>query len=264
MKLLAKDLSTGQSAALTKIDVDSSTGDVTTLGVINGIGMELPAQGTQPANLSKGVWINTSNQLRFYNGTTDYEVAHSGTALAGGVTGTLGATVVGNDTHYHSNSFLSGVPGAGIDTTAIHSGDSAGGDLGGTYPTNITVTKSTAAFTVGTLLQLHDFGAGASGASATGDMWISDPSASMKVLNYWDASAGVGKIVVDNTTAFVGDVTGTYGATLVSKIQGDDVYASIAPTDGQVLTWDNGNSRWDAATPSGGSTYYKTLDATAD
>lgn len=31
-----------------------------------------------------------------------------------------------------------------------------------------------------------------------------------------------------------------------------DVFTSIAPTDGQVLTWDDGNSRWDAADPTGG------------
>jgi hypothetical protein len=36
-----------------------------------------------------------------------------------------------------------------------------------------------------------------------------------------------------------------------SDIRGDDVYASIAPADGELLTWDNGNSRWDAVAPSG-------------
>jgi len=30
---------------------------------------------------------------------------------------------------------------------------------------------------------------------------------------------------------------------------------TMTPTDGQVLTWDNANSRWDAATPSGGGSY---------
>jgi hypothetical protein len=33
-----------------------------------------------------------------------------------------------------------------------------------------------------------------------------------------------------------------------------DVYDSMAPTDGQVLTWDNANSRWDAADAAGGVT----------
>ena len=36
--------------------------------------------------------------------------------------------------HTHGNGDLTGVPGAAIDTTAIHSGDAAGGVLGGTYP----------------------------------------------------------------------------------------------------------------------------------
>ena len=184
MKLLAKDLSTGVTNALTKIDVDDSTGDMTTLGVVNGIGMELPSQGTRPTNLSKGVWVNTSNELRFYDGASDYEVAHSGTALAGDVTGTLGATVVGDDTHNHSNTTLTGVPGNGIDTSAIHSGDSTGGDLSGTYPTNLTVVK----------------------------------------------------------------------------IQGNDVLSGT-PSDGQVLTWVNANTRWEATDPSGGATYYQIADS---
>jgi len=34
-----------------------------------------------------------------------------------------------------------------------------------------------------------------------------------------------------------------------AKIQGDDIYASITPTDGQHLEWDDGNSRWDAQDP---------------
>jgi len=48
-----------------------------------------------------------------------------------------------------------------------------------------------------------------------------------------------------------------------------DVYSSIAPTDGQLLTWDNDNSRWDAADApvslpdqSGNSGKYLTTDGT--
>jgi len=39
---------------------------------------------------------------------------------------------------------------------------------------------------------------------------------------------------------------------------------TMSPSDGQVLTWDNGNSRWDAATPSAGgdSVNFETLAAT--
>lgn len=38
-----------------------------------------------------------------------------------------------------------------------------------------------------------------------------------------------------------------------TEIQGDDIYSSISPTDGQVLTWDAANSRWDADDAAGSS-----------
>ena len=186
MKILAKDLSDGQDKAVTAVDV-TTAGLMTTANVYSSIGLDLTTQSSRPANVGQGLWLNNSNELRFYDGSSDYALAHSGTTLVGDVTGTLGATVVGNDSHTHANSTLTGVPGAAIDTTALHSGDSIGGDLSGTYPTNI----------------------------------------------------------------------------VVEKIQGDQVYASIAPTDGQVLTWDNANSRWDASTPVSGVTTLAALSDTA-
>jgi len=140
MKILAKDLSDGQNKAVTNVDV-TTAGLVTTANVFSGLGLDLTTQSSKPANVGQGLWLNNSNELRFYDGSSDYEVAHSATALVGDVTGTLGATVVGNDSHTHANGTLTGVPGAAIDTTALHSGDSTGGDLSGTYPTNIAVDK---------------------------------------------------------------------------------------------------------------------------
>lgn len=44
-----------------------------------------------------------------------------------------------------------------------------------------------------------------------------------------------------------GDLSGTYPTPTVDKIQGTDVNNAIAPNNGDVLTWDGPNSRWDAA-----------------
>lgn len=145
MKVLTKDLSTGLNTAIASVDL-TAAGFMTTANVYSSIGIDLSTQGSKPANVAKGLWLNTSNELRFYNGASDYVLAHSSTALAGDVTGTLGATVVGDDTHNHTASTL----------------------------------------TLGAISTLSD------------------------------------------------------------------VNPAISPTNNQVLTWDDGNSRWDAAAPSGG------------
>jgi len=46
-----------------------------------------------------------------------------------------------------------------------------------------------------------------------------------------------------------GDLSGSYPSPTVDKIQGKDVFDSISPTNGDVLTWDGPNTRWDAVAP---------------
>ena len=53
-------------------------------------------------------------------------------------------------------------------------------------------------------------------------------------------------------SAFAGDVTGTSSTTSVDKIKGRTVSATL-PTNGQVLTWNNGLTQWEPATPTTGT-----------
>lgn len=53
------------------------------------------------------------------------------------------------------------------------------------------------------------------------------------------------------TGPLAGDVTGTQGVTSVVRLQGRDVFNS-SPNNGDVLTWNNAQSRWEALAPAGG------------
>lgn len=46
-----------------------------------------------------------------------------------------------------------------------------------------------------------------------------------------------------------GDVSGGYASTSVDKIRGTLVDSPLLPNDGEVLVWDNGNSKWISSTP---------------
>lgn len=50
-------------------------------------------------------------------------------------------------------------------------------------------------------------------------------------------------VTISNTTSLGGDVTGAGSANTVVKLQGRSVY-NTAPSAGQSLCWDDGNSRW--------------------
>lgn len=70
-------------------------------------------------------WDTGAEKARCWDatGAGDWIDCPANASVAGDASGTLGALVVTNDSHDHGNSTLDGVPGAAIDTTALHSGD---------------------------------------------------------------------------------------------------------------------------------------------
>jgi hypothetical protein len=93
-----------------------------------------------------------------------------------------------------------------------------------------------------------------------GDMWMDFTSGSYEMYFY---GSGPGALrIAHSGTAFGGDVTGTIASNTVGKLQGRTVY-NAAPNNGDLLTWDNANTRWAPTAPVGGTPYYTVLDNTA-
>lgn len=65
-----------------------------------------PPTGVEAGQIFRASSITGSDNLFFYTGGVSQTIVTSAYALAGDVTGTLGATVVGNDTHSHTDSTL--------------------------------------------------------------------------------------------------------------------------------------------------------------
>ncbi|MBI3192832.1 MAG: hypothetical protein HYZ34_00020 [Ignavibacteriae bacterium] len=67
---------------------------------------------------------------------------------------------------------------------------------------------------------------------------------------------------INEGQGFSGDVTGAYNNLTVGKIQNGTV-ASTAPSDGQVLKWNNAQSRWEPGTAGGGGSYINNQNSSA-
>ena len=85
----------------------------------------------------------------------------------------------------------------------------------------------------------------ASGGIALTDISVTTNTAGTAALAYSN-STGVFTYTPPDLSGYLTDITG-------QSIENLSDVNTMTPTDGQVLTWDNANSRWDAASPSGGS-----------
>jgi hypothetical protein len=106
------------------------------------------------------------------------------------------------------------------------------------------------ALTVGTFVQLKDYGASSPSPSTGGALWVESPGGLNDEAWFYDGTGAANTRLLDPNYSFAGDVTGTSGALSVDKIQGYAVQ-DHAPTDGEALLWVAANSRYEPGTPSG-------------
>lgn len=85
----------------------------------------------------------------------------------------------------------------------------------------------------------------ASGGIALTDLSVTTNSAGTAALTYTN-STGVFTYTPPDLSGYLTSISG-------QSIEDLSDVNTMTPTDGQVLTWDNANSRWDAVSPSGGS-----------
>jgi hypothetical protein len=86
---------------------------------------------------------------------------------------------------------------------------------------------------------------------ALSDFSVTTNSAGTAALSY---SNGVFTYTPPDLSSYLTGITG-------QSIENLSDVNTMTPTDGQVLTWDNANSRWDAASPSGGSYSDSSVDS---
>lgn len=103
------------------------------------------------------------------------------------------------------------------------------------------------ALTVGTFLQLKDYGGSPPSPSIGGALWSEKPGSNDEVW-FYDGTGAANTRLLDTNYSLAGDVSGTVGVTSVDKIRGYAVQ-DHAPEDGEVLTWVTGNSQYEPTTP---------------
>lgn len=204
-------------------------------------------------------------------------IIYTTTNFVGAVTGTPGATVVGDDSHAHTATTITLASTDLTDTVnIIYTTTNLVGDVTGT-PGATVVGNDSHNHTSSTItLALTDLSDTTIAGPASGHLLLWDGSDS------WDNKAMSGDGAITNAGVFtlddlVGDVTGPISATVVGDDSHahtsttltlgsiktlSDVWSSMTPTNDQVLYWDNGNSRWDAKTIGAGATTLASLTDT--
>ena len=144
--------------------------------------------------------------------------------------------------------------------------DASGNFTAGMITANLTGTVTGNATNVSGTVALTNGGTGATTASGARTALSLGTSATVDVAASGDASTS--QVVMGNDSRLTnsrapngsasGDLSGTFPSPTVAKLQGRTV-DSTAPTDGQVLSWDNANTKWKPVTVISGSTDASTL-----
>ncbi len=226
---------TSPNTALSVAVPFAHTGDLGTIVSAQAGSSTVAAVGTNVDDVSTGATSLTFDTLVGNNGLTEkMRITGSGNVGIGTSTPAQTLDVTGN-VHISSLSIggivtsTAGVLGvtaaAGVDTTAIHSGSSAGGDLIGTYPNP-------------TLIPTGPGATGPIGNATTVPVVTIDAKGRVTALT----SATISGTMPGGAAS--GDLTGSYPGPTVAKLQGRAV-SSTAPSVGNVLRWaPNGTPNW--------------------
>lgn len=216
----------GTSSPASDIDVRKTSPGLT-LGATSGSGgtmtLNFLSGSTQRAQIRAS---ESSNELRFYTGTTEAMRLDSNQNLyLSGSMDVAGTLNLGQYTSAQETTLIATLTAMGA--------SAAGATWMNTTSGELKYWNGSAAVAPGTGL-ISSVSAG-TGLTNTGT--ASDPVLEVS----YGSAAGT---AIEGNSSFGGDVSGSYTSLTVSKIQGRSV-ASLSPSDSEILTWNGAASRWE-------------------